>query len=219
MIAGGGGFNSLNPACIVAYNTALADVVGEYPFPDPAWGTAILRDDENRESVSAEINMSLVGADGVGGNDDGVDGGGGGGDVPTLDVTHQQHHCFNQIHHDQINLPPPTSSSQPLVASSCAAADTQVPSIPNTRLLRSASSPPPHPVVHTKKKKQPFLQKVPSPPPALRRTTRNKKPVSTTTATLPKKPFPPSSPTSVIQRANNHEAFTVLVAAGADAWL
>lgn len=59
MIAGTA-FNSQNSTSVSNYNAALGDISGEYPFPDPAWASSIMRDDENRESVSAIINDNLL---------------------------------------------------------------------------------------------------------------------------------------------------------------
>lgn len=52
-------FNSLNPACVREFNEALADVNDEYPFPDPAWQSALLQEEDMCEEVSHEVNTTL----------------------------------------------------------------------------------------------------------------------------------------------------------------
>ena len=66
-------FNTHNTACIREYNEALADVE-HYPFPDPAWGSAVTMERTQQESQNNRFDVNLADDDG-GGDCDGAGGG------------------------------------------------------------------------------------------------------------------------------------------------
>lgn len=191
-------FNTTNSECVAAYNSALADIENNFPFPDPSWIADLDRAYDGRESISAQIHSSgreVEGDDGGGGgggssgDEGGVRGGGGGGDVPTFHVTHDQH-IKRSNPPDQINLlntPPPPPHHAAVVP-----------------LSTTAAAPPPAQEPEEKEKSNKNTKKLPHPPTS--GTTRVLRsaagalqpppPCSTTTTASP--PPAPASPKSVM---------------------